>query len=77
MNIVIAPVSTGEPRKAPASYSSRASIAVMVPSDFAPTFSHTRVAAPGPVARNTSSRDICIFTGRPHLRDSATASGSR
>ena len=67
----------GEPRKAPASYSSRASIAVIVPSARAPILTHTRVAEAGPVARNTSSRESCIFTGRPHLRDSATASGSR
>ena len=31
----------------------------------------------GPVARCTSSRVMTIFTGRPDLRDSATATGSR
>ena len=30
----------------------------------------------GPVARNTSSRLITIFTGAPALRDSASATGS-
>ena len=30
----------------------------------------------GPVARNTSSRDITTFTGRLALRDSARATGS-
>ena len=30
----------------------------------------------GPEARNTSSRDITIFTGLPDLRDSASATGS-
>ena len=28
------------------------------------------------MARNTSSRLITIFTGRPHMRDSASATGS-
>ena len=30
----------------------------------------------GPEALNTSSRVMTIFTGRPHLRDSASATGS-
>ena len=33
-------------------------------------------ATVGPVARNTSSRFITILTGRPALRDSASATGS-
>ena len=31
----------------------------------------------GPEARNTSSRVMVIFTARPDLRDSASATGSR
>ena len=51
--------------------------ATMVPSFFAPIL--ISIAAPevGPEPRNTSSRVICIFTGLPDLRDSATATGSR
>jgi hypothetical protein len=51
--------------------------ATMVPSFLAPIF--TSIVAPevGPDARNTSSRVICIFTGRPHFFDIASASGSR
>jgi hypothetical protein len=49
----------------------------MVPSRLAPTFTRHTVPEVGPVARNTSSRDIIIFTGRCALRDSSTANGSR
>ena len=47
--------------------------AVLLGADLHPT------CAPevGPVARNTSSRVISIFTGRPDFCDSASASGSR
>ena len=67
----------GEPGNAPAWYFSTACAATMVPSFLAPIF--TSIAAPevGPEARNTSSRVITIFTGRPHFFDSASASGSR
>ena len=67
----------GEPGNAPAWYFSTSCAATMVPSFFAPIF--TSIVAPevGPEARNTSSRVICIFTGRPAFFDSAIATGSR
>ncbi len=68
---------TGEPRKQPASKSSWQSAATIVPSLFAPSF--TRIFEPevGPVPRKTSSRVIVILTGRPALRESTSAAGSR
>ncbi len=72
------PGPTGEPGKAPAWYFSiSARAAVSVPSFFAPSFTSITAPEVGPEARNTSSRVITIFTGRPHFFDSATASGSR
>ena len=49
----------------------------MVPSRFMPIFTSIEVEEVGPVARSTSSRVITIFTGRPALRASASATGSR
>ena len=51
--------------------------ATMVPSFLAPILTVLIEPDVGPVARNTSSRFITIFTGRPVLRDSTTAMGSR
>ena len=53
----------GEPRYAPASYHIDALAATRVPSRLAPSFILTFVPDVGPVARNTSSRVITIFTG--------------
>ncbi len=72
----MAPHSTGEPEKAPPWYFSTASPAVMRPSLVTPTLTHMEVLEVGPVARNTSSRLITSLTGRPALRDSASATGS-
>ncbi len=49
----------------------------MVPSRFMPIFTSIEVEEVGPEARSTSSRLITIFTGRPALRASASATGSR
>ncbi len=67
----------GAPGKAPASYASHAETAVNVPSLLAPTLALHQVPEVGPVARNTSSRLMVIFTGRPEIRDIFTASSSR
>ena len=68
---------TGEPGKAPA-WSAMSIVApVIVPSFLAPILTVITPPEVGPLARNTSSRVITIFTGLPALRDSATASGSR
>ena len=67
----------GEPGKAPAWYFSTCFAATMVPSFLAPSFTSMVAPEVGPEARNTSSRVICIFTGRPVFFDSASASGSR
>ena len=53
--------------------SAPASAATMVPSFFAPILTSIDAPEVGPEPRNTSSRVITIFTGRPDLRDSATA----
>ena len=50
---------------------------VMRPFFLAPTLTRQTVPDVGPVARNTSSRLITIFTGRPARCDSSTATGSR
>ncbi len=71
------PAPTDEPGNAPAWYFSVSSAAVRRPSFVAPRRTSITLAEVGPLARNTSSRDITIFTGRPHLRDSASATGSR
>ena len=75
--MVIEPAVTGEPGKAPASYSSCASAAFSNPSFVQPIFTRMREPEVGPVARNTSSRDITILTGRPVFRASSVAVGSR
>ncbi len=48
----------------------------MVPSRLAPIFTVMDEPEVGPVALNTSSRLIVIFTGWPDLRASSTATGS-
>src|SRR3954454_9640246 len=73
----IAPAPAGDPLYAPASYHNEADAATSVPSRFAPSFTRTFDPDVGPVARNTSSRPITIFTGRCAFRESARASGSR
>src|SRR5437762_10322977 len=67
----------GDPRYAPASYHIDAVAETSVPSCFAPIFITMRQPDVGPVARNTSSRPITIFTGRPDFFDRTIASGSR
>ena len=49
----------------------------MVPSFFAPILTVLIEPEVGPVARNTSSRVITIFTGRPDFFASSAATGSR
>ena len=71
------PGCTGEPGKAPAWYFSSASAATMRPSFLAPILTRTCAPEVGPEARNTSSRVITIFTGRPDFLASASATGSR
>ena len=71
------PGCTGEPANAPAWYFSSASAATMRPSFLAPIFTRTCAPEVGPEERNTSSRDITIFTGRRAFCDSASAIGSR
>lgn len=51
--------------------------AVNRPSRSAPALTRMRVPEVGPVAVNTSSRLITIFTGRPARCESNTASGSK
>ena len=68
---------TGEPGKAPAWNLKRPSAAVIVPSRLTPIFTVIDEPEVGPVAWNTSSRLITIFTGAPDLRASRTATGSR
>jgi hypothetical protein len=41
-----------------------------------PILTSIEVETVGPVARNTSSRLITIFTGRPDFRASSSATGS-
>ena len=67
------PGCTGEPGNAPAWYLSSASAATMRPSFLAPILTRTCAPEVGPEARNTSSRVITIFTGRPDFLDSASA----
>ena len=70
------PSCTCEPEKAPAWKRSSASPAVSLPSFVAPIRTLTWALDVGPVARNTSSRSITILTGRPALRERASATGS-
>src|SRR5689334_4778865 len=70
------PFITGEPGNAPAWYLYNASPATILPSRVTPIFTVIDAPEVGPVALNTSSRDIMIFTGWPDLRDSTTATGS-
>ena len=49
----------------------------MVPSFLAPILTLLIEPEVGPEARNTSSRDITILTGRPDFLASTSASGSR
>jgi len=51
--------------------------ATIVPSFFAPILTVDDEPEVGPEARITSSRVITILTGRPALRASASATGSR
>ena len=71
------PGCTGEPAKAPAWYFSSASAATMRPSFLAPIFTCTCAPEVGPLAWNTSSRVMTIFTGRRAFLESASARGSR
>ena len=68
--------SMGAPGKAPPCNRNTPCPAVMVPSFFIPIRTSIEVDEVGPVARNTSERDITIFTGRLVLRESASATGS-
>ena len=72
----MAPMSTGDPGNAPPWYFSTASAAVIRPSFLAPILTQTVALEVGPLARNTSSRLMTIFTGLPALRESARATGS-
>ena len=74
---VISAVPIGDPGKAPA-WNLRSSFApVILPSRVAPSLTSITAPEVGPVARNTSSRVITSFTGRPQRCDSASATGSR
>jgi hypothetical protein len=66
----------GEPGNAPACNLKRPSAATIVPSRLTPIFTVIDAPEVGPVALNTSSRLITIFTGWPDLRASMTATGS-
>ena len=55
----------------------RICMALSVPSRLAPILTLTLPPGAGPEARNTSSRDIVIFTGLPDFCDSRIARGSR
>jgi hypothetical protein len=68
---------TGEPGKAPAWYLSVSSAAVITPSRVAPSRISITEPEVGPLASKVSARDITMRTGRPHLSDSASATGSR
>ena len=48
-----------------------------MPSRFAPIFTRVTDAEVGPVASNTSARDIVEWTARPVFFDSSATSGSR
>ena len=72
-----APPPTGEPGKAPASYTRCASAAVIRPFLVAPIFTVTSPLEVGPVAMKTSIRLMAIFTGLPVFRDRTAATGSR
>ena len=67
----------GRAGKAPACRRQVAFTAVILPSLVAPILTVLEEPDVGPVARNTSSRVITILTGRPDLRASTIASGSR
>ncbi len=69
-------MSTGAPGKAPPWNRFSAKAAVIVPSFFMPILTSIEVDEVGPVARKTSARCMTILTGRPHLRESASATGS-
>ena len=49
----------------------------MRPSRVAPSLTRIELPEVGPEARNTSSRVITIFTGRPAFCDRRMATGSR
>ena len=66
----------GEPGNAPACNLKSPSAATIVPSRLTPIFTVIDAPEVGPVALNTSSRLITIFTGWPDLRASMTATGS-
>ena len=66
----------GEPGKAPACSLKSPSAATTVPSRLTPIFTVIDAPEVGPVALNTSSRLITIFTGRPDWRARMTATGS-
>ena len=70
-------LSTGEPGNAPAWNRKVPSAAVIRPSRVAPIFTVISDPEVGPVALKTSSRVIASLTGRPLLRASARAIGSR
>ena len=67
----------GEPGKAPACKLYVAFTAVILPSLVAPILTVLDDPDVGPVARNTSSRDITILTGRPDFFARTSANGSR
>ena len=67
---------TGEPGNAPAWNLKTPSAATIVPSRLTPIFTVMDEPDVGPVALNTSSRLITIFTGWPDFRASVTATGS-
>src|SRR5271166_1967122 len=72
----MAPSSAHMPPYGPQEYFNVAEAAVIVPSLLAPILTSIEVALVGPEARKTSSRDMTSLTGRPALRDSASATGS-
>jgi hypothetical protein len=67
---------TGAPANAPASNTTRACMAVSVPSRRAPILTSNTADGAGVVARKSSVRDITTDTGRRSRRVSAAASGS-
>ena len=71
------PAATGEPGNAPASNERASSAVVIRPLSSAPILARTCEPGVGPVARNTSPRDMTILTGRPVFFDSSNATGSR
>ena len=67
----------GDPGNAPACNRNVADAAVIRPSLVAPILTVLDDPEVGPPAWNSSWRDMMIFTGRPDLRDSTRATGSR